>query len=110
MADLFFLMGCQKCEWMYSIGKRTVRLRIGLRGQYAINNLHFSMGVRPDKDTVACRGSWRDAKTFVIEHHIIGDPAKQIFTLTFHKKTISLAVATYGRSLTIKGFRILSKR
>ena len=61
------------------------------------------MGVNPDGEEIACRGYWKNDDTFVIEHHIISDPSKQIFELRFDKQDITMHISTFGLNTMIKG-------
>lgn len=92
-----------ECIWEYSIGKQLIHLQVGINGLYKINEIPFSMGVHTDKEEIACKGHWKDNKTFVIEHHIIGDPSKQIFELNFVEKNIEIKISTFGLNAVIKG-------
>ncbi len=92
-----------ECIWEYSISKQLIHLQVGINGLYKINEIPFSMGVHTDKEEIACKGHWKDNKTFVIEHHIIGDPSKQIFELSFDEKNIEIKISTFGMNAVIKG-------
>ena len=91
------------CSWKYDLRDKTVSMQVGLKGNYIMNKTDFSMGVNPDGEEIACKGHWKDDDTFIIEHHIIGDPSKQIFELRFSKQTVTMHVSTFGMNTTIKG-------
>lgn len=90
------------CLWTYYIGEKEVNLLIGLNGNFLINTIEFSMGVNPDSEKIACKGYW-DSNAFIIEHHIIGDPSKQIFTFRFDGDKINMNLTTIGMDVAIKG-------
>ncbi len=90
------------CLWTYYIGEKEVNLLIGLNGNFLINTIEFSMGVNPDSEKIACKGYW-DSNAFIIEHHIIGDPSKQIFTFSFDGDKINMNLTTIGMDVAIKG-------
>jgi CubicO group peptidase (beta-lactamase class C family) len=104
-ASTLIFKDSNECIWEYSIGRQLVHLQVGINGLYKINEIPFSMGVHPDKEEIACKGHWKDNKTFVIEHHIIGDPTKQIFELSFNEKNIEIKISTYGLNIVIKGIK-----
>jgi hypothetical protein len=104
-ASTLIFKDSNECIWEYSIGRQLIHLQIGINGLYKINEIQFSMGVHPDKEEIACKGHWKDNKTFVIEHHIIGDPSKQIFELSFNEKNIEIKISTYGLNTVIKGIK-----
>ena len=89
--------------WEYVLGGKTVHARVGLRGNYLLNRTDFSMGVHPESETIACKGHWKDDKTFVIEHHIIGDPSKQVIEIYFNGQDATMHISTMGMDATIKG-------
>jgi len=91
------------CSWRYSLGDKKVDMQVGLKGNYIINKIDFSMGVHPDGEEIACKGYWKNDDTFIIEHHIIGDPSKQIFELRFHDKNVTMNISTFGMNTTMKG-------
>ncbi len=91
------------CLWKYCLGDKKINMQVGLKGNYIINKIDFSMGVHPDGEEIACKGYWKNNDTFIIEHHIIGDPSKQIFELRFHEQNITMNIFTYGMNTTIKG-------
>ena len=91
------------CLWKYRLGGRTVELRVGLDGDYLVNPVAFSMGSRPEGETVACKGHWNDDHTFVVDHHIVGDPSKQVFELAFQEQGVTMRLATLGLNAEIKG-------
>jgi hypothetical protein len=93
----------QTCLWRYRLGGKGVEFHVGLEGDYLVNPVAFSMGSRPEGETVACRGHWRDDHTFVIEHHIVGDPSKQVFELAFQAQGVTMRLATLGLNAEIKG-------
>ena len=92
-----------ECIWEYSIGEQSVHLLVGTNGIYKINKIPFSLGVRSDYEEIACKGYWKSNETFVIDHHIIGDPSRQIFELNFNGKTINIKVNSLGLNALIKG-------
>jgi CubicO group peptidase (beta-lactamase class C family) len=92
-----------ECTWEYSIGEKSVHLMVGTDGTYRTNKIPFSLGVRPDYEEIACKGFWKNNETFVIDHHIIGDPSRQLFELNFTDKTINIRVTTLGLNALIKG-------
>ncbi len=92
-----------ECVWRYSIGGQSVHLQVGINGIYKINEIPFSMGVRPDGESIACKGQWTNNEIFVIEHHIIGDPSKQIFEFSFNKDEIDFKISGFGQNTLIKG-------
>lgn len=89
--------------WEYNLGGKAVRMRVGLQGTYVINRTDFSMGVHPDSETIACKGYWKDDKTFVIEHHIMGDPSKQVFEFFFNGQSLAMRVFDMNMNAMIKG-------
>jgi len=91
------------CSWTYRWGDRTITMQVGLRGNYVMNRTDFSMGVNPDGEEVACKGHWKKDDTFVIEHHIMGDPSKQLFELRFFGDSLALHITTIGLETIIKG-------
>jgi CubicO group peptidase (beta-lactamase class C family) len=92
-----------ECTWNYSRGEKEVHMRIGLRGNYLINTTDFSMGVRPGGEVIACKGYWKDGNTFVIEHHLLGDPSKQVFELGFIQRKVTMHIYAMGIDATIRG-------
>jgi hypothetical protein len=60
------------------------------------------MGVNPNGDKIACKGYW-DGNKFIITHHIIGDPSKQIFTFDFSDNKINMNLITRGMNAAING-------
>jgi CubicO group peptidase (beta-lactamase class C family) len=97
-----FMFSDSTCNWEYSVGERKVRLRVGLNGNYLVNGIGFSMGVNPNGDKIACKGHW-DGNRFIIVHHIIGDPSKQIFAFDCDDDRINMNLTTLGMNVTIKG-------
>jgi len=93
-----------ECIWKYNIGGQSVTLKVGLNGNYLINDIGYSMGVNPDGDKIACKGYWKNNE-FTIEHHIIGDPTKQIFTFGFDGDEINVNLTTFGLNVSIKGIK-----
>jgi CubicO group peptidase (beta-lactamase class C family) len=91
------------CSWKYCLGDKKVDMKVGLKGNYIINKIDFSMGVHPGGEEIACKGYWKNEDTFIIEHHIIGDPSKQIIELRFHEQNVTMNISTYGMNDTIKG-------
>jgi CubicO group peptidase (beta-lactamase class C family) len=91
------------CSWKYCLADKKINMQVGLKGNYIINKIDFSMGVHPDGEEIACKGYWKNDDTFIIEHHIIGDPSKQIFELCFHEQNVTMKISTYGMNATIKG-------
>jgi CubicO group peptidase (beta-lactamase class C family) len=91
------------CVWIYYLHEKQVTMQVGLNGNYIINKTDFSMGVRPDGEEIACKGYWKNGNTFIIEHHIIGDPSKQIFEFNFVEKNLYMNFSTFGMNTTIKG-------
>ncbi len=92
-----------ECTWDYSLGEKKVHMRVGLKGNYIINKTDFSMGVRPGGELIACRGYWKDGNTFVIEHHLVGDPSKQVFELVFFQRNVRMHIDAMGMEATIPG-------
>jgi len=99
-----FIFSDSECTWEYNISGQPVNLKVGLNGNYLINDIGFSMGVNPNGDKIACKGYW-NSNEFTIEHHIIGDPSKQIFTFSFDGDEINMNLNTYGLYITIKGIK-----
>ena len=97
-----FIFSDSTCNWEYRIGERKANLKIGLNGNYLNNRIGFSMGVNPNGDNIACKGYWV-GNTFIIIHHIIGDPSKQIFTFDFSDNKMNMNLNTLGINVTIKG-------
>jgi hypothetical protein len=97
-----FIFSDSTCNWEYRIGEQKVRLKVGLNGNYLINVIGFLMGVNPNGDKIACKGYW-DGNKFIIAHHIIGDPSKQIFTFDFDDNKINMNLTTFRMNMTIKG-------
>jgi CubicO group peptidase (beta-lactamase class C family) len=91
------------CSWKYCLGDKKITMQVGLKGNYILNKIDFSMGVHPDGEEIACKGYWKNDDTFIIEHHIIGDPSKQIFELLFDGKNVTMNISTFGMNATIKG-------
>jgi CubicO group peptidase (beta-lactamase class C family) len=91
------------CSWQYGVGDKKITMRVGVKGNYVLNNTDFSMGVNPDGEEIACKGDWKNDTTFIIEHHIIGDPSKQVFEFRYSKHNVSMHVSTLGFNTTIKG-------
>jgi len=91
------------CSWEYCLGDKKINMQVGLKGNYIINKIDFSMGVHPDGEEIACKGYWKNDDIFIIEHHIIGDPSKQIFELRFHDQSVTMNISTFGMHATIKG-------
>jgi CubicO group peptidase (beta-lactamase class C family) len=91
------------CSWKYCLADKKINMQVGLKGNYIINKIDFSMGVNPDGEEIACKGYWKNDDTFIIEHHIIGDPSKQIFELCFHEQNVTMNISTYGMNTTMKG-------
>jgi CubicO group peptidase (beta-lactamase class C family) len=92
-----------ECIWQYSVGNQRVKLNVGLKGKYKITKIDFSMGVNPEGEEIACKGYWKNNDTFIIEHHIIGDPSKQIFELFFNEKNVNMNISTGGMNTMLKG-------
>tara|TARA_R110000868_G_scaffold172010_1_gene407798 strand:- start:1835 stop:3358 length:1524 start_codon:yes stop_codon:yes gene_type:complete len=99
-----FIFSDSTCIWEYNIGGHPINLKVGLNGNYLINDIGYSMGVNPGGDKIACKGYW-NSNEFTIEHHIIGDPTKQIFTFSFDGDEINMHLTTYGLDVTIKGIK-----
>lgn len=97
-----FIFSDSECVWEYYIGEQRVNLQVGLNGNYLINEIAVSMGVNPNGEKIACKGYW-DSNVFIIEHHIIGDPSKQIFKFNFDENIISMNLTTIGMDVVIKG-------
>jgi hypothetical protein len=97
-----FIFSDNVCNWEYRIREQNVSLKVGLNGNYLINGIGFSMGVNPNGDKIACKGYW-DGNKFIIVHHIIGDPSKQIFTFDFDENKINMNLTTRGMNATIRG-------
>jgi len=91
------------CSWVYYLGEKQVHMQVGLKGNYIINKTDFSMGVNPGGEEIACKGYWKNDDTFIIEHHIIGDPSKQIFELRFNEQNLNMNISTFGMNTTIIG-------
>jgi hypothetical protein len=89
--------------WEYYLREKKVALQIGLNGIYIVNKIDFYMAVNPDGDEIACKGYWKNEETFIIEHHIIGDPSKQIFELHFTGQNVTMHISTVGMNILIKG-------
>ena len=64
---------------------------------------YLFLSVLADKEEIASKGHWQDNKTFVIEHHVIGDPTKQIFEFSFNDNNVEINVSTFGLNAVIKG-------
>ncbi len=92
-----------ECLWEYYLREKKVALQIGLNGIYIVNKIDFYMAVNPDGDEIACKGYWKNEETFIIEHHIIGDPSKQIFELHFTGQNVTMHISTVGMNILIKG-------
>jgi len=92
-----------ECSWQLPMGKEMVNCQVGLDGIYRINRLGFSMGVNPDGDQVACKGSWISDDTFLIEFHIIGDPSKQKIQLRFAEDKARMNISNLGMDTVING-------
>ena len=92
-----------ECLWEYDIGEKKAVIRIGLNGNFIINKIDFSMGVNPDGEELACKGYWKNEDTFIIQHHIIGDPSKQIFELRFTVQNVTMHISTIGMDILING-------
>jgi hypothetical protein len=90
------------CTWQYFIGDKKATLNVGLNGVFLSNDIDFSMGVNPEKEKIACKGYW-EGDNFIIVHHIIGDPTKQIFTFNFSDTDIDMDLTTLGMNLRITG-------
>ena len=97
-----FIFSDSKCVWEYYVGEQRVNLQVGLNVNYLINEIAFSMGVNPNGEKIACKGYW-NSNVFIIEHHIIGDPSKQIFKFNFDENIISMNLTTIGMDVVIKG-------
>jgi hypothetical protein len=97
-----FLFSESTCNWEYRIGDQNVKLKVGLNGNYLNNDIAVSMGVNPNGDKIACKGYW-DGNKFIITHHIIGDPSKQIFTFDFSDNKINMNLITRGMNAAING-------
>ena len=97
-----FMFSDSTCNWEYRIGEQKVRLKVGLNGNYLINEIGFLMGVNPNGDKIACKGYW-DGNKFIITHHIIGDPSKQFFIFDFDDNKINMNLTTFRMNVTIKG-------
>ncbi|MBA7557763.1 hypothetical protein ES705_50534 [subsurface metagenome] len=91
------------CVWEYYIGGHGITLQVGMNGNYLINDIGFSMGVNPDGEKIACKGYWDSDNRFNIEHHMIGDPSKQIFKFNFDEDNITMNLSTIGMDIVIKG-------
>lgn len=97
-----FSFSDSSCTWQYFIGDEKVNLKVGLNGVFLLNDIECSMGVNPEKEKIACKGYWERDK-FIIVHHIIGDPSKQIFTFNFSDTDIDMDLTTLGMNLRITG-------
>ncbi len=95
-----FTFSDSTCNWEYRIGEQKVSLKVGLDGNYLNNDIAFSMGVNPNGDKIACKGYW-DGNKFIITHHIIGDPSKQIFIFDFSDNKMNMNLTTRGMNATI---------
>lgn len=102
--SISFIFSDSVCIWKYKIGGQFVTLKVGLNGNYIINDIGYSVGVNPDGDKIACKGYWK-SNEFIIEHHIIGDPTKQIFTFSFDGDKTNMNLTTFGLDITCKGIK-----
>jgi len=97
-----FIFSDSKCVWIYDLSEQRVNLQVGLNGKYLINEVGISMGINPNGEKIACKGYW-DCNAFIIEHHIIGDPSKQIFKFSFDGDNINMNLTTIGMDVAIQG-------
>lgn len=100
-----FFFSDTSCQWTYKISDKVIELMVGLNNRYLITSTDISMGVNPEGEKIACRGKWIN-DVFEIEHHIIGDPSKQIFCFTFKKDSVNIDINDDGMKIEISGEKI----
>ncbi len=85
------------------MGEDVATCEVGLDGLYRINRVGFSLGVNPDGELIACKGSWIGDDAFSIEFHIIGDPSRQNIQLRFAGDKARMVVSEPGMETAITG-------
>ena len=85
-----------ECFWKLNMGKDIINFQVSLDGKYRITNTGLSLGGNPEENQSACKGYWKSDSIFVIEHHMIGDPTKQIFELKFAGNKVAIGLSTFG--------------
>jgi CubicO group peptidase (beta-lactamase class C family) len=102
---LSFFFSDTSCEWTYKMADKVIELKVGLKNRYLVTPIDFSMGVNPKGEKIACRGRWIN-DVFELDHHIIGDPSKQIFYFTFKKDSVNIDINANGMEIEISGEKI----
>ena len=103
-----FFFSDTSCLWTYKISDKELALKVGLNNRYLVTATDFSVGVNPEGEKIACRGKWID-NVFELEHHIIGDPSKQIFSFIFKKDSVHIDIDESGMKMEISGEKIIER-